>query len=339
MAEQGSAALGSVGLSQKGDLRRDAAHGGADRGIHRRDRAPARRRHHAGRPHVHAEYRPVGTGHGELPGASGGGRLRNPTSTAAWAAARVGAPDLAQVDLHGALHGLRHLVEPVAGLVHPAALVPRARIDFLKSHPEAEGPVAHSQFRCPWPSRAASPRQAVRASSGRSPGRRPPPSRGQALEADEFLAAFRRGADQHRHAGRLALHARLQVDAICPHRRLPRDRGCAHARPGPTRSRSGSAARGRDHAEPSERGRQAAADPAASARNVSASSSTACARSRRAPARNTSLRGSSTLSGSRRRTILVGSVKAYRSVWEVLAGSTPASIRRLQLAVVTQLPA
>jgi hypothetical protein len=45
------------------------------------------------------------------------------------------------------------------------------------------------------------------------------------------------------------------------------------------------------------------------------------------------------LSGSRRRTILVGSVKAYRSVWEVLAGSTPASIRRLQLAVVTQLPA
>ncbi len=37
------------------------------------------------------------------------------------------------------------------------------------------------------------------------------------LEADEFLLAFRRRADQHQHAFAVVFHASLQEDAVRPH--------------------------------------------------------------------------------------------------------------------------
>jgi hypothetical protein len=60
---------------------------------------------------------------------------------------------------------------------------------------------------------------------------------------------------------------------------------------------------------------------------------------RRTPSLATSVRGSSMASGRRNGMTVVSLDMAYRSFRKVLAGLTPASIRRLQSNVVTQIPA
>ncbi len=50
--------------------------------------------------------------------------------------------DLPDVGLHGALKGLRHLVEEVGGLVQPTPLVAGGGQNLVESFPEAEGAVA-----------------------------------------------------------------------------------------------------------------------------------------------------------------------------------------------------
>ena len=249
----------------------------------------------------------------------------------------------------------------------------RARIDLVERLPEAERAVADRDLgRDGQPAPLHLDQQLAPALSALPDAH---------LEADEFLPALGRRADQHQHALGLLLHAGLQVDAIGPdvdvapgreiaplpalvlglpfgrepgdHRRRQvrgvlaeqrrkrllevagrdpakvedrqerieaprparpfrqdrrreadpvvtawsrRDPGSSPAIPAPARSRSGSPlgpwpCRTR-RARPSGSLRSCM-----SARNASASSSTACARSRRAPARSTSVRGSSISSG------------------------------------------
>ena len=55
--------------------------------------------------------------------------------------------NFAQIFLHVRLYRQRDLVQYVRGLMHPAALVPRAGKDLVERLPEAERTVANSDFR------------------------------------------------------------------------------------------------------------------------------------------------------------------------------------------------
>lgn len=56
-------------------------------------------------------------------------------------------PDFHQIPLHRWMHGLGNLVENVAGLVHPTALMARFGMNFFERLPEAKSAVAHRQLR------------------------------------------------------------------------------------------------------------------------------------------------------------------------------------------------
>ena len=119
-----------------------------------------------------------------------------------------GAVDLAQVRLHGPLHGFRHLVEHVAGLVEPAALVPGARIDLVQRFPEAECAVADRDLRRDGKTAPLHLDQQFAPALGALPDTH--------LEADELLATLRGRADQDEHALGVVFHPGLEVDAVCP---------------------------------------------------------------------------------------------------------------------------
>jgi hypothetical protein len=96
--------------------------------------------------------------------------------------------DLAQVRSHRPLNGLGHLVEhgwrSCAASTVDGACRGRPRRWLARSRARRRRPRSPAR----WSARAASPRPATRASSGRS--------REPHLEADEFLLPLGRGADQ-----------------------------------------------------------------------------------------------------------------------------------------------
>ena len=104
---------------------------------------------------------------------------------------------------------MRRLVEDVGDLVNPAALVPGAGKDLVERLPEAHGAVSHRDLR----------------RDGKTAGleinEQFPPALGTLtdpdLEADEFLLALGRRADDDQHASGIVFHPRLQIDAIGPH--------------------------------------------------------------------------------------------------------------------------
>jgi hypothetical protein len=109
-----------------------------------------------------------------------------------------GAVNLAKVDLHVDLNREGNLVQDVGGLVNPTALVPGARKDLLDCLPEAERTITDREVR-----RDLEPTlldvdeeltPALRALAYPS------------LEADEFLLALWRRADQHQHAFGVVFH-------------------------------------------------------------------------------------------------------------------------------------
>ncbi len=51
-------------------------------------------------------------------------------------------PDIAQRPLGLGLHGFGQAVQHVSGLMHPAALIARARVDFIQRRPKSQRPVA-----------------------------------------------------------------------------------------------------------------------------------------------------------------------------------------------------
>ena len=116
--------------------------------------------------------------------------------------------DLAQVGLHRGLHGFRDLIEHVAGLVQPAALVSRAGIELVERLPEAKGAVADRNFGRDGKAAALHLDQEFAPALGALPDTD--------LEPDEFLPALGRRANQHQHALGMLLHPGVQVDAIRP---------------------------------------------------------------------------------------------------------------------------
>lgn len=93
--------------------------------------------------------------------------------------------------------------------MHPAALVPRAGKDLVKSLPEAERAVTNGNFRGDLQPALLHVDQEF------TPALRALPDAD--LKANQFLLPFRRRADQHQHAFAVVFHARLQEDAIGPH--------------------------------------------------------------------------------------------------------------------------
>src|SRR5215470_20384943 len=93
--------------------------------------------------------------------------------------------------------------------MNPTALVPGAGKDLLDRLPEAERAVADREVGCDLKTTPPDVDEEL------APTLRALPHPG--LEADEFLPAFRCGADQHEHAFGRLLHARLQVDSVRPH--------------------------------------------------------------------------------------------------------------------------
>ena len=59
----------------------------------------------------------------------------------------VGLPDVVQVPFGLGLHGFRHRVQNIAGLLHPASLLAGAAEDLTQRRPEAQGTIAGGQFR------------------------------------------------------------------------------------------------------------------------------------------------------------------------------------------------
>src|SRR3954471_19540847 len=127
--------------------------------------------------------------------------------------------DLAQVLLHIGLHRQCDFVQDICGFVHPAALMSRGGEDFVERLPEAERAVTNGYFRGDLQPTAFSLDEqfvpALRALANAN------------LEADEFLLAFRRCADQHQHAFAVVFHASLQEDAVRPHVHVPARRQIA----------------------------------------------------------------------------------------------------------------
>ena len=120
----------------------------------------------------------------------------------------LGHPDLLQRPLGFRLLALRQLVQDVGGLVHPAALAARLRPHFLDRLPEAERAVGDREFGA---DRKPAPLQVEE--------QLPPGLRALAHavdEADEFLLALGRGADDDQQALRGVLEPGLHVDAVDP---------------------------------------------------------------------------------------------------------------------------
>ena len=162
-----------------------------------------------------------------------------------------GLPDVAQVGFDRRLDGSGDIVRHVRRLVDPAAPMPRAGEDLFESLPEPERTVSNRDLGCdreaPSLDSTSSARPVARQGFARKPREGTLRALAHAdLEADEFLAAFRYRADDHRHALGLRLHPRLQTDAIRPDAGVSAgggDRGAANARrPLPIR-RSGARAR------------------------------------------------------------------------------------------------
>ena len=116
--------------------------------------------------------------------------------------------DLADVGLHSALHGLRHLVEQVRGLVQPAPLVAGAGSTSSRAFqkPRAPSPTAIS-------GEMARPRRFTSTSSSRQLWAL---SRTPTWKPTNSSSALRRGADEDQHALGLVLHPGLQVDPVGP---------------------------------------------------------------------------------------------------------------------------
>src|SRR5215211_2337420 len=120
----------------------------------------------------------------------------------------LGHPDLLQRPLGLRLLALGQFVEDIGGFVHPAALATRLRPHFFERLPEAQRAVGDRKL---GPDRKPAPLQVEEELAPRL----------RALahaidEADEFLLAFRRGADDDQQALRLVLEASLHVDAVDP---------------------------------------------------------------------------------------------------------------------------
>ncbi len=115
---------------------------------------------------------------------------------------------LAKVRLHVRLHRLRHLVQDVGDLMHPATLMPGSGEDLVERLPEAHGAVADGDLR------------RGRQSAGLQVNEQFAPAlctlANADLESNEFLLALGRGTDDHEHAGGIILHSRLEVDPVGP---------------------------------------------------------------------------------------------------------------------------
>ena len=92
--------------------------------------------------------------------------------------------------------------------MQPAALVARAGEDLVERLPEAERPVADRDLGRDGQAAPLHLDQQFAPALGAFAHAD--------LEADQFLLALRRGADQHEHALGLVLHPGLQVDAVGP---------------------------------------------------------------------------------------------------------------------------
>src|SRR5882672_5599787 len=103
---------------------------------------------------------------------------------------------------------LRQLGEHVGGLVHPAALLAGFRPDLTGGLPEPERAVGNDELRRhvePTPLQVEQQIAPVLRALAGAIG-----------EADQFLAAFRRRADQHQDALLFVFKACLEMDAIGP---------------------------------------------------------------------------------------------------------------------------
>jgi len=116
--------------------------------------------------------------------------------------------NLAQVLLHVRLHRQRDLVQHVRRLMHPTPLVPCSWKYLVDRLPEAERTVADGNFRGDLQPPLLHFDQELTPALRTLPSTNP--------EADEFLLAFRRRADQHQHAFGIVFHPSLQVDPVRP---------------------------------------------------------------------------------------------------------------------------
>src|SRR5712675_211642 len=119
-----------------------------------------------------------------------------------------GHPDLLQRTFGLRLLALRQLGDHVRGLVHPAALLARFRPDLTGGLPEPERAIGYGE-----------PRRHVEPAPLQVEQQIAPVLRalaGAIGEADQFLAAFRRRADQHQDALLFVFEACLEMDAIGP---------------------------------------------------------------------------------------------------------------------------
>src|SRR5713101_1045725 len=102
------------------------------------------------------------------------------------------------------LLALRQLGEYVGGLVHPAALLARSRPDLASGLPEPERAVGDDELRGHVEPAPLQVEQQIAPIVRALPG---------AIgEADQFLAAFRRRADQHQDALLFVFEACLEMD-------------------------------------------------------------------------------------------------------------------------------
>ena len=116
--------------------------------------------------------------------------------------------DVPQVVLHCAQHGFGDLVEHVADFVAPAPLVSRAGEDLVEGLPDPQSAVTDRQFRSDPQAALLHIDQELTPALGALAGAH--------LEADQFLAALRRRADQHQDTFAVILHPGLQINAIGP---------------------------------------------------------------------------------------------------------------------------
>ena len=118
-------------------------------------------------------------------------------------------PDIMQGSFGGRLSRLRQLVQDIGCLVDPTALAAGVGKDLLQRLPEAQSAIADGELgtnREPAPAQAC---QQLTPALGALAHPR--------LEAHEFLASFRRGADEDQNALLLVLQPTLEIDAIGPH--------------------------------------------------------------------------------------------------------------------------
>ncbi len=119
-----------------------------------------------------------------------------------------GHPDLLQRAFGFRVLALRQLGKYVGGLVHPAALLARFRPDLTGGLPEPECAIGDDE-----------PRGSIEPAPLQIEQQIAPVVRalaGAIGEADQFLAAFRRRADQHQDALLFVLEAGFEMDAVGP---------------------------------------------------------------------------------------------------------------------------